>query len=126
LGSFAWVYLAWVDQVPVARDVLARLNGVEEVHTRAEASAVYELPADRIGDLSVAADADTALGQSAAKHDLSLVAGGLRSHGGRHEQIVPIIVSQPLLPAYAARHRHGVSNSDVHDLLLNGISESAS
>jgi phosphonoacetate hydrolase len=123
LGSFAWVYLASTDQVPAARNVLASLAGVEEVYTRAEASVVYEHPVDRIGDLSVAADADTALGQSAAKHDLSLVAGGLRSHGGRHEQIVPIIVSQPLTAAYAARHRRGVANSDVHDLLLNGVGE---
>lgn len=126
LGSFAWVYLADQDQVEPARRALAALDGVEEVFSRAEASVVYEHPPDRIGDLSVAADARTALGQSAARHDLSLVASGLRSHGGRHEQIVPIIVSQPLAPTYAAQHRHGVRNSDLHDLLLNGVSGSAS
>ena len=42
----------------------------------------YEHPADRIGDLTVASDARTALGKARAKHDLSLVETGLRSHGG--------------------------------------------
>ena len=74
-------------------------EGVEEVFTREEAAVIYSHPTDRIGDLSVAADARTALGKSAAKHDLSVLAGPLRSHGGRHEQIVPIIVSHPLTPA---------------------------
>jgi phosphonoacetate hydrolase len=40
----------------------------------------------------------TALGKSASMHDLSVLAGPLRSHGGRHEQIVPIVVSHPLSP----------------------------
>jgi phosphonoacetate hydrolase len=125
LGSFAWVYLASPGQLDAAREVLGGLVGVEEIYTRAEASLVYEHPPDRIGDLSVAGDASTAFGHSAARHDLSLVADGLRSHGGRHEQIVPVIVSRPLLPAYAARHRRGVANSDLHDLLLNGVAPEA-
>jgi phosphonoacetate hydrolase len=94
---------------------------VEEVFTRDEAAVVYCHPKDRIGDLSVASDARTALGKSASKHDLSVLAGPLRSHGGRHEQIVPIVVSHPLSPIYAERHRVGVENRDIHDLVLNGV-----
>jgi phosphonoacetate hydrolase len=120
LGSFAWVHLPAAD-VERARDALARLDGVEEIYTREEAALIYEHPADRIGDLSVAADARTALGKSRAAHDLSLVATGLRSHGGRHEQIVPIITSHPLTDRYAAPHRSGARNSDLHDLVLNGV-----
>lgn len=119
LGSFAWVHLA-ADQVDRARAALAALDGVEEIYARDEAAILYEHPPERIGDLSIASDAQTALGKSRAKHDLSGIAGGLRSHGGRHEQIVPIIVSRPLAEPYAARHRAGVQNSDLHDLLLNG------
>jgi phosphonoacetate hydrolase len=119
LGSFAWVHLP-ADQVDRARDALAAVEGVEEIYCRAEAAVIYEHPADRIGDLSVASDAQTALGKSRAKHDLSGIDSGLRSHGGRHEQIVPIIVSHPLDESYAARHAAGVPNSDIHDLLLNG------
>jgi phosphonoacetate hydrolase len=120
LGSFAWVHLAPSD-LERAREATARLDGVEEVYAREEAAVIYEHPADRIGDLSVASDARTALGKSRAMHDLSLVESGLRSHGGRHEQIVPIVVSHPLTPRYAAHHAAGVRNSDLHDLVLNGV-----
>jgi phosphonoacetate hydrolase len=123
LGSFAWIYLADQAQLDRARSALLALDGVEEVLTRSEAVVAYEHPADRIGDLSVAADAQTALGKARAKHDLALVADGLRSHGGRHEQRVPIMVSHRLTPEYAARHAAGVRSRDVHDLLLNGLAE---
>jgi phosphonoacetate hydrolase len=121
LGSFAWVHVA-PDQREPARQALAALEGIEEVYTREEAAVVFEHPVDRIGDLSVTADAETAIGKSIAKHDLSGLADGLRSHGGRHEQRVPIIVSHPLHPTYARRHTAGVSNADLHDLVLNGTS----
>jgi phosphonoacetate hydrolase len=125
LGSFAWVYVP-PRGLERAREAFAALDGVEEVYTREEAASIYEHPADRIGDLSVASDARTALGKSRAKHDLSPVESGLRSHGGRHEQIVPIIVSRPLAEPYATRHRIGVRSSDLHDLLLNGTIGAAS
>ena len=121
LGSFAWVHVP-EEHVECAREAIGQLDGVEEIFTREESAVIYSHPADRIGDLSVASDARTALGKSAAKHDLSVLAGPLRSHGGRHEQIVPIIVSHPLSPDYAARHRAGVENRDIHDLVLNGVS----
>jgi phosphonoacetate hydrolase len=121
LGSFAWLHVS-SDQCERAREVVAALDGIEEVYTREEAAVVFEHPVDRIGDLSITADAQTALGTSEAKHDLSGIAGeGLRSHGGRHEQRVPIIVSRPLREAYARRHAAGVGNADMHDLLLNGL-----
>jgi len=120
LGAFAWIHLPRAD-ISRAREAVASLDGVEEVYTRDEAAVIFEHPADRIGDLSVTSDASTALGKSRAKHDLSGIAGGLRSHGGRHEQIVPIIVSRPLAEPYATRHTAGVSNSDMHDLVLNGL-----
>jgi phosphonoacetate hydrolase len=121
LGSFAWLYFTDRTHIEAARATLVELPGVEEIYTRDEAALIYEHPTDRIGDLSVASDAETALGHARARHDLSHVESGLRSHGGRHEQIVPIIVSEPLTPAYAERHRRGVRNSDLFDLLLNGV-----
>ena len=122
LGSFAWLHLPERD-VERARNAISALPGVEEVYTREEAAVVYEHPADRIGDLSIGSDARTALGKSRAKHDLSLVESGLRSHGGRHEQVVPIIVSHPLAERYAARHAAGVASRDLHDLVLNGVAD---
>lgn len=120
LGSFAWVHLQGA-QLARAREAIAALSGVEEVYTREEAAVIFEHPADRIGDLSITADAETALGKSAARHDLSGIQSGLRSHGGRHEQLVPIIVSRPLREPYASHHAAGVRNADIHDLLLNGV-----
>jgi phosphonoacetate hydrolase len=121
LGSFAWVHLPHA-QLERARQTLAALDGVEEVYTREEAAVIFEHPIDRIGDLSISADATTALGKSADKHDLSgLSLGGLRSHGGRHEQIVPIILSKALREPWASRHASGVSSADLHDLVLNGL-----
>ena len=120
LGSFAWVHVL-PENRERARAAIVRLDGVEEVFTRDEAAVIYSHPRDRIGDLSVASDASTALGKSAAKHELSVLAGPLRSHGGRHEQIVPIIVSHRLSPFHAERHRNGVENRDIHDLVLNGV-----
>jgi phosphonoacetate hydrolase len=120
LGSFAWVHLAAEDRAR-AHQAITTLDGVEEVYTREEAATIFEHPPDRIGDLSISADARTALGKSRAKHDLTGVGEGLRSHGGRHEQRVPIIVSRPLVETYRLRHAAGVSSADLHDLLLNGI-----
>ena len=97
------------------------LDGIEEVYGREEAAVIFEHPADRIGDLSVASDARTALGKAKAAHDLSLVATGLRSHGGRHEQVVPIVVSHRLSPRYAARHAAGAQSRDLFDFVLNGL-----
>jgi phosphonoacetate hydrolase len=119
LGSFAWVHVG-AAHLARARDAMAALPGVEEVYTRDEAAVIFEHPADRIGDLSVTSDAETALGKSAAKHDLSGIQSGLRSHGGRHEQIVPIIISRPLRELHATHHAAGLRNADIHDLLLNG------
>jgi phosphonoacetate hydrolase len=120
LGSFAWVHLP-AAELEAAREAIGGLLGIEEVYSREEAAVLYQHPPDRIGDLSVAGDAATALGTAEHKHDLSTLGEGLRSHGGRHEQLVPIIVSQPITPAYAAWLEAGVQNSDLHDVVLNGL-----
>jgi phosphonoacetate hydrolase len=117
LGSFAWIHVAPGD-IERTREALAGVDGVEEVYTREEAATVFDHPVDRIGDLSITADAETALGKSRDKHDLSGIGGVLRSHGGRHEQTVPIIVSRPLRNGYVA---NGASSADIHDLMLNGL-----
>jgi len=122
LGSFAWVYVPDADRER-ARAAFVALDGVEEVYMREEAAVIFEHPADRIGDLTVASDARTALGKAHVKHDLSLVSTGLRSHGGRHEQVVPIVVSHRLSERYADWHRAGAQSRDLFDFVLNGLAE---
>jgi phosphonoacetate hydrolase len=111
LGAAVWLH---VDEASLERAaaVVTELPGVEEVLTRERAAAELELPAERIGDLVVLADASTALGSRERDHDLSKLRGELRSHGGRHEQRVPIILSERVAAPEDVRNR------DVHHLLL--------
>jgi phosphonoacetate hydrolase len=96
---------------------------VEGVLDRAAAARAFELPLDRIGDLVVLSDAETALGGEEARHDLSALRGPLRSHGGLHEQDVPLVLCQPVAADRA--ERDGLRNADLFDLLLNGAAPAA-
>lgn len=119
LGSFAWIYLEDSDRER-ARRALALLPGIEEIWDREASATIYEHPTDRIGDLAVTASADTALGRTAAAHDLTQLHSALRSHGGRYEQLVPLILSRPVVGSLAARYRANILRSrDIHDLVLN-------
>ena len=113
LGSCAWVY-APAPEREQAAELLSALPGVEDVLERDRAARLLALPPDRIGDLVVLADRSTVLGRRDGEHDLSALVGRLRSHGGRHEQAVPLLLSVPL-----RRKGRGCTNADVHDLLLN-------
>jgi phosphonoacetate hydrolase len=119
LGSLAWVHLDDLGQLDRARSVIAGLPGIEGVLDRYAAADAFELPADRIGDLIVLADAVTVIGKSAAAHDLSALHGTLRSHGGLHERSVPLIISHRLRGG--ALLGRDLRNRDLHDLLLNEL-----
>lgn len=94
LGSFATAYLpegADRDDI-VAR--LAALPEMLEVLTKEDAVAKYELPADRLGDLTMVSTENMTIGTSADRHDLAALKEPLRSHGGLTEQEVPFIVNR--------------------------------
>jgi phosphonoacetate hydrolase len=120
LGSYAAVH---VDESEIARaaDLLEEVAGVELVLTREEAASRFELPPDRIGDLVVLSDQNTVLGRTPSWHDLSVVASGLRSHGGLHEATVPMIMNRGLKEELAGQlHAGTLRNYDLFDLLCNG------
>jgi phosphonoacetate hydrolase len=117
LGSACWVHVADGD-VDEARAVIELQDGVEEVLDRDEAATSLSLPDDRIGDLVVLADAHTALGRRRREHDLSALRGRLRSHGGRHEQNIPILLSERPDAAGEQLLEEGATNADIHQLLL--------
>jgi phosphonoacetate hydrolase len=121
LGSFAVIHTpAGCDAQRVARELLC-VAGVTEVMDRATAVLKLELPSDRLGDLVVVSGRDVTLGLSPEKHDLKAVAKGLRSHGGRYEEMVPFLFSAPLNAEYAQRARGDARNFDVFDFVCNGL-----
>lgn len=120
LGSFAQVHLpAGMDAVKV-RDWLLKRTGITECHERATAALLMELPEDRMGDLVVSSARNVVLGRTPAYHDLAALAGALRSHGGRYEEMVPLVFSAPLNEAYAVRASGDVRNFDIFEFTCNG------
>ena len=121
LGSFAQVHLpATMDVLAVQRWLLLR-NGITEAYDRATAARLMELPPDRMGDLVVASGRDTVVGRTPEWHDLKAVAKGLRSHGGRYEEMVPFLLSEPLGPTYAVRADGDLRNFDIFEFTCNGV-----
>ena len=94
LGAFATAYLPeGVDHA----DIIARIKELPEmleVLSKEEAVAKYELPADRIGDLTMVSTENMTIGTSEHRHDLAALGEPLRSHGGLTEQEVPFIVNR--------------------------------
>ena len=120
LGSAVTVYLPdGVDERAVAHWIAA-LDGVTEVHTRESAMAKLELPGDRIGDLFVLSAREWVIGRTPEHHDLSKLEDTLRSHGGRYEEMVPFLISEPLNAGYAALAKGDLRNFDIFDFVCNG------
>ena len=117
LGSACWVHVS-AASLEQARALIGTQEGVEEVLDRARAASELLLPEDRIGDLVVLADERTALGRRRREHDLSALSGPLRSHGGRHEQQIPILLSERPDESGKQLLAEGATNADVHELLL--------
>jgi phosphonoacetate hydrolase len=124
LGSFAQIHLP-ADHTSrfTLQDIMAWLliqPGITEVHPRDTAARLMELPPDRMGDLVVCSSRDVVLGRTPEYHDLKAIEGGLRSHGGRYEEIVPFLLSAPLKPDYQAKARGDPRNFDLFDFTCNG------
>ena len=124
LGSFAQIHLpqAHAGRFTV-NGVLAWLlsqAGITEAFDKNTAARLMELPMDRMGDMVVCAARNWVIGRTPEYHDLKAIEGGLRSHGGRYEEMVPFILSRPLKPEYAARARGDLRNFHLFDFALNG------
>ena len=120
LGAFAVVQLPDLGATDRVRDLLAALDGVTEVYDRDGAARKLQLPKDRIGDLVVLSGRDVVLGRRPEHHDLGAVKEGLRSHGGRYEEMVPFVFSFPLTQRYARRAAGDPRNFDVFEFTVNG------
>jgi phosphonoacetate hydrolase len=124
LGSFAQVHLPTASPQPTDLESILRwvrcLPGVTEALDRETAARLMQLPPDRMGDFVVCSGRDSALGRTPEVHDLKVLHGGLRSHGGRYEEMVPLIFSHPLKPAYTALAAGDPRNFDIFDFTING------
>lgn len=119
LGSLVMVHLDDPTRAPELIDFLMRQDGITEVHDREMAALKLELAPDRIGDITVLSARDVVVGKTAAHHDLSVLKGGLRSHGGRYEEMVPILLSEPLNAEYTLIANGDPRNFDIFAFACN-------
>lgn len=119
LGGYAVVYgdAGRLAAVMTGLSGLAGQAGVAEVLDRETACARFDLPADRLGEWVVLADAGWVLGGREQDHDLSALDAPLRSHGGLSEQVVPLWANRPLVQPLGQPPR----NFDAFDLALNWL-----
>jgi phosphonoacetate hydrolase len=123
LGSFAQVHMPTGHKPDVTQVInfLRELPGVTEVLDQATAAQLMELPVDRMGDVVVCSGRDVVLGRTREWHDFSAIKEGLRSHGGRYEEMVPFFCSAPLKPEYRIRAQGDLRNFDLFDFACNGM-----
>lgn len=121
LGALVMVHLENDAQRAEIIKYLIQLNGITEVYDRSTAARKLELAEDRIGDITVLCGRNFVVGRTPADHDLSVLNGGLRSHGGRYEEMVPMLLSRPLNAEYAARAAGDPRNFDIFDFTCNGV-----
>lgn len=120
LGSYVAVHLPeGADEAGIS-EWLQQQPGITEVHNKARAVRLLEQPEDRIGDLIVLSARDVVVGRTPAHHDLSALDSGLRSHGGRYEEMVPLLISHPLRADYKSKAAGDPRNFDVFDFTVNG------
>lgn len=122
LGGFVRVYCNKSVTTEGALRFIEQLPGMEVVYDRLTASAEFELPPDREGDIAVVSEVGTCVGASEAAHDLAGLKGHrLRTHGGVSEAKVPLIVCEPINDEYASRAaRRTLKSHEIFDFTMNG------
>ncbi|HRP57682.1 phosphonoacetate hydrolase [Agriterribacter sp.] len=120
LGSYVVVHINDKQKIHEVKNWLSVQPGITEVHDKATATRLLEQPEDRTGDLVVLSARDVVVGRRPQYHDLSALDGTLRSHGGRYEEMVPLIISHPLNDVYRMKAWGDPRNFDVFDFTING------
>ena len=96
------------------------IDGVTEVHDKKTAESHLELLPERIGDIYVLSSRNKVLGKKPENHDISALKKTLRSHGGRYEEMVPLLVSEPLNETYHKISQGDPRSFDVFAFACNG------
>jgi phosphonoacetate hydrolase len=121
LGSFAVIHLPAGQRLEPVQQWLLDFSGITEVYDRATAARKLELPEDRLGELVVLSGRDVVMGRTPEYHDLKALHGSLRSHGGRYEEMVPLVISHSLTEEYRSKTAGDIRNFDIFDVVLNGV-----
>lgn len=123
LGSYVVVHVRDASQIGEVKKWLSAQPGITEVYDKETGCRLLEQPADRTGDLLVLSGRDVVVGKTAAHHDLGALDGTLRSHGGRYEEMVPMIISHSLNATYKVKASGDPRNFDIFDFTINGTNE---
>ncbi|EAU36892.1 hypothetical protein ATEG_01930 [Aspergillus terreus NIH2624] len=118
LGGFVRVHLKDCSDVEDMVAACRELPEVELAMLGEEAAAMFDMPADREGDLVVISKEQFAIGSRADEHDLTQLQGHrLRTHGGLSERAIPLLRSTPVQMDDVGQRQW--RNFDVFDLALN-------
>lgn len=120
LGSYVVVHINDKSIIQEVKHWIAAQPGISEVHDKESAVRLLEQPEDRTGDLIVMSGKDVVVGRRPQYHDLSALDGTLRSHGGRYEEMVSMIISHPLNTVYKLKAAGDARNFDIFDFTING------
>ncbi|SDD00974.1 phosphonoacetate hydrolase [Niabella drilacis] len=120
LGSYVVIH---IEDKSIIQEVIAFLHtipGITEVYNKEEAVRHLEQPSDRTGDVVVLSGRNVVVGRKPRYHDLNAIEGALRSHGGRYEEMISMILSHPLNNEYLLRSAGDPRNFQIFDFLING------
>ncbi len=122
LGGFVRV---WTRSAVTPRQIIDHIGGIDGIELaldKATACRMFDLPADREGDVAVVARHDVCIGGAAANHDLTGLKGHrLRTHGGVSETKVPLIINRSLNEAYRYKAASQTLKSyQIFDFAING------
>lgn len=120
LGSYVAVHIDENISVDEVLRYLASQSGITEVYTKEVASKVLEQPLNRLADVVVLSGRDVVLGRKPEYHALKELDSTLRSHGGRYEEMVPMLISHRLNPDYYRRASGDPRNFQIFDFTING------
>ena len=90
MGGTAGIHLRSLEDEARVGALLAELEGVEQVLTRAVAAKKFKLMASRLGDLVVIGDRDTVFGN--LETGMEMLPADFRTHGSIHEMSVPMVL----------------------------------
>lgn len=109
MSGSAYVHLLDSARLDEAARILGALDGVDRVLTRAEAALEFSLDPERIGDLVLLGDTETAFGAG----DVPVWPIEIRSHGSLHELEVPVITWGPRFEGF-----DGMENRSIGEWLM--------